>query len=173
MPTIYKLHETSKIKNKKIFVDANVLIYLFWSVGKYKHEQKYASAFKVLLKQRTQLFIDFLVVSEIINRIIKFEHQKINPTQSFKAFRNSQKGRQITADIYLTIRDVIFSKFNIIGKSFSKQDIESNLVLNNLDFVDKAIVQICRENDFVLLTNDSDFRNTNLDILTYNYKLLK
>ncbi|SFD85961.1 STAS-like domain-containing protein [Thermophagus xiamenensis] len=40
------------------------------------------------------------------------------------------------------------------------------------DFVDKATVSICSENNLVLLTNDRDFKNSGLDILTGNPRIL-
>lgn len=43
---------------------------------------------------------------------------------------------------------------------------------NELDFVDKAIVSLCKENNLVLLTNDKDFKNADLDILTANTSIL-
>lgn len=46
------------------------------------------------------------------------------------------------------------------------------LVLDELDFNDKAIVRICEENSLVLLTNDQDFKNSGLDILTGNPRIL-
>jgi len=41
---------------------------------------------------------------------------------------------------------------------------EGFLVVEELDFVDKATVSICAENSLVLLTNDKDFKNSGLDI---------
>ena len=35
-------------------------------------------------------------------------------------------------------------------------------MVDELDFVDKAIVSICSENNLVLLTNDRDFKNCGL-----------
>ena len=41
-------------------------------------------------------------------------------------------------------------------------------MIDELDFVDKSTVSIFQENSFVLLTNDKDFRNSDIDILTGN-----
>jgi len=161
------------IKDKSVFVDTNVLIYLFFPLGKPELEKKYASVFRGLLNQKNLLFVNFYVISEIINRIIRIEHKKINPDQTFKDFRNSSHGQETLKDIYLIVEKCIFPNFDIIGKSFTKQDIKDFLLVDNLDFIDKAIVQICKENDFVLLTNDSDFKNVDLDILTCNSFILK
>ena len=92
--------------------------------------------------------------------------------QKFKDFRNSQDGKDVINDIYLIVKNDILSCFRIIGKSFNKSDIEGFLIVDQLDFVDKATVSICSENNLVLLTNDKDFKNSGLDILTGNPHIL-
>lgn len=169
----YTLKNIEQLENKSIFVDANVLIYLFWPTGSSYWVNSYATAFRRLLKQGNALFIDFLMISEVINRIVRIEHLNINPNQNFKDFRNSAEGHEVLHDVYTIVQDSILSHFNVIGKKLEKQDIESFLIVDTLDFVDKVIVSICKENDFVLLTNDKDFKNTNIDILTANPAILK
>lgn len=172
MATKYSLQNITQIQNKSVFVDANVLIYLFWPTGSLWWEQKYATAFRNLLKQGNSLFVDFLIISEVVNRILRIEHKKINPTIRFKEFRDSQDGKDALNDIYTIIKNDILSRFSIVGKAFNKQEIEECLIVDKLDFIDKATVEICKENELVLLTNDKDFKNTDLDILTGNIKIL-
>lgn len=57
-------------------------------------------------------------------------------------------------------------------KGFNQVDIYSMLCVDSLDFNDKAIELICRENNFVLMTNDADYMGTSLEILTANNKLV-
>jgi len=45
-------------------------------------------------------------------------------------------------------------------------------MIDELDFVDKATVDLCKEYNLVLLTNDKDFKNAGLDILTGNPSIL-
>lgn len=172
MATKYRLQDVTKLHGRDIFIDANVLIYLFWPTGQHSFEQHYARAFSVLLKQKNNLVVDFLVISEVINRILRIEHQKTNPSQTFKEFRNSEDGKEALNDIYVIVKGNILNRFNVIGKAFSKQDIENCLVVDELDFVDKATVTLCQENALVLLTNDKDFRDVDLDILTGNPRIL-
>lgn len=172
MATKYTLKEVTQLQNQSVFVDANILIYLFWPTGSVYWERHYASAFRTLLRQGNNLCVDFLIVSEVINRILRIEHQKINPTHKFKDFRDSQDGKDALTDIYTIVQNDILNRFDVVGKSFEKQEIESFLVVDDLDFVDKATVSICKENSFVLLTNDKDFKNVDLDILTGNPKIL-
>lgn len=168
MGTKYRLRDVNQLRGRRIFFDANVLIYLFWPTGQHAFEQQYAHVFKDLLKQGNELLVDFLIISEVINRILRIEYKKSNSKLQFKAFRNSKQGKKVLIDIYLIIKNGIFSRFNIIGKTFNKQDIMNFLVIDDLDFVDKATVELCKTNSLVLLTNDKDFKSTDLDILTGN-----
>lgn len=172
MATKYRLQDVAQLNGQNIFFDANILIYLFWPTGQIPFEQNYARVFSHLLRQGNGLFVDFLVISEVINRIVRIEHQKINPSQNFKNFRNSQDGKDALNDIYIIVKNNILNRFSVIGKAFGRQDIEDYLKIDDLDFVDKATVALCKENSFILLTNDQDFKNVDLDILTGNPKIL-
>jgi predicted nucleic acid-binding protein len=172
MATNYKLQDYAHLSGKDIFVDANVLIYLFWPTGQHSFESNYAQVFRNLLRQGNSLYVDFLVISEVVNRVLRIEHLKLNSNQKFKDFRNSQDGKDVISDIYLIVQYDILNSFKIVGKSFNQSDIESFLIVDQLDFVDKATVSICSENNLVLLTNDRDFKNSGLDILTGNPHIL-
>ncbi len=172
MATKYKLQDIAQLNGRDVFLDANILIYLFWPTGQHLFENNYACVFSHLLRQNNKLYVDFLVISEVINRVVRIEHQKLNPAQKFKEFRNSQEGQDTLKDIYLIVKDEILSKLNVIGKAFNKQEIENSLIVDKLDFVDKAIVTLCKKNTLVLLTNDKDFKDSDLDILTCNPAIL-
>lgn len=168
----YKLQDFSRISERDVFFDANILIYLFWPTGQFRYEENYARTFRNLLRQGNKLYVDFLVISEVINRIIRVEYNKSGLDMNFKEYRNSEEGQDVLNDIYTIIKEQIINRFNFAGKAFSKDDINSFLSIDELDFVDKAIVSICTENDFILLTNDRDFKNSSLDILTGNPRIL-
>lgn len=172
MPTKYRLQDFPQLAGKDIFVDANVLIYLFWPTGQHFYEENYARVLRNLLRQGNNLCVDFLVVSEIINRVIRMEHQRVDSSMRFKDFRNSQEGKDALEDIYIIVKESILSRFKILESSFDGQKIEGFLSVDELDFVDKALASVCTENNLVLLTNDGDFKNSGLDILTGNPRIL-
>lgn len=172
MAVNYKLQDFKQLTNRNIFVDANVLIYLFWPTGQVSFEKDYARVFNSLLRQGNKLFVDFLIISEVINRVVRIEHKKINPTLKFKDFRNSQDGNDVLKDIYIIVKNDILNRFNVVGRPLDKQLIESFLIVDELDFIDKAIASVCFEHGLVLLTNDRDFKNSGLDILTGNPRIL-
>jgi len=176
----YSTQNVSALQSRKIFFDANVLIYIFWPSGSYQWEFDYSKAFRQLLRQNNELLVDFIVISEIVNRIHRLEFDKyLSKTNisknnlSYKHYRNSTDGQAALSDIYLMVETNILDTFTVIGKSFTKTEIQSFLTLDPLDFGDKGILLTCQENCCVLLTNDIDYKTSNIDILTANAAILQ
>lgn len=179
MANKYALCDITSLKNRKVFFDANVLIYLFWPSGAYSWENSYSTAFKRLLRQQNEILVDFIIISEIVNRSHRLEYNKylssnniLGRNFSYKHYRDSQDGESALADIYLIIETNILPNFSVIGKNFSKSDIQSFLTLDTLDIADKGILSTCREYDCLLLTNDADFKSADIDILSSNPAIL-
>lgn len=42
----YRLQEATQLQGRSIFVDANVLIYLFWPTGRHRFEKKLCKGFQ-------------------------------------------------------------------------------------------------------------------------------
>ncbi|MDR1699307.1 MAG: PIN domain-containing protein [Prevotellaceae bacterium] len=165
----FNKYNVSGLQNRDVFVDANVLISLFWSTsGGEFWEIECSKVYRALLRQGNRLFVDFLVISEITNRILRIEHKGLQPEQNFKQFRDSKQGETALSDIYSIIKNRILEDFNVIENSFSEADIENCLTINSLDFIDKGILKICQENEFVLFTNDKDYKDSDIDIITCN-----
>lgn len=170
----YHLTEIHRLKQRRIFFDTNILIYLFWPTQSH-WEAKYATVYQHLLKQKNEMVVDFMVISEFVNRLVRIEYQKYfqqNNSLTFKTYRDSQNGQEALSDIYLIVKKSIINTFNVVGKIFNKSDIEHYLENDGLDFTDKALVTLCKAHDLVLLTNDKDFAAAELDILTLNPELL-
>ncbi len=176
----YSSKDISSINNRQIFFDANVILYIFWPTGKYTWEKHYSSIFGLLIRQNNVLATDFIVISETLNRIIRIEYQKYlyernlkNDDYKFKEYRDSSDGKEVLNDIYNIVKTKILTKFSIIGKTFQKSDIETFLTVDSLDFSDNAILSLCKENNCILLTNDKDFTESDIEILTSHPALLK
>lgn len=180
MATKYSTQNIAALQSRKVFFDANVLIYIFWPSGAYNWESYYSTAFNRLLRQNNGLYVDFIVISEIINRTHRLEYDKHLRSNAisksalpYKQYRNSADGQTALSDIHLMVETNILDTFTIIGKSFSKAEIQSFLTLEPLDFADKGILLTCQENGCVLLTNDIDYKAADIDILTSNPAILR
>jgi len=166
-------YDIAQIKDREIFFDANILLYIFWPTGKNKWEANYSTSFHKLLKQGNTLITDFNTLSEFVNRAFRIELAKSKKYIEPKEYRNTQEGQDALNDIFTIIKDDIFKRFDIAAKRFFKPDIEKFLVVEKLDFNDKAIFSICQENNYVLITNDADFKFSDIDILSSNPVLLQ
>lgn len=178
MANRYSPSDIHNIKDRKIFFDANVLIYLFWASSSSSWENKYASLYTRLNAQKNKFVLDYIVLSEFVNRAIRIEYDNYleanNLTKrdlKYKEYRSSQDGQDTLSDIYLTVIDDILEEFEVAEKGYSQNDLTMMCVVDNLDFSDKAIEQICNENQFVLLTNDTDFSNSRIEILSCHRRL--
>jgi stalled ribosome rescue protein Dom34 len=134
----------------------------------------YSKLYKQMRQLKCKTFIDFLVISEFIYRFISIQFKIKNMRKSdFKDFRNSREGKNIIEEIYSHVKNILLRYFIITGKKFLKEDINDFLVINGMDFNDQGIASVCQGNDFILLTNDVDFKNSDLEILSINPELLK
>ena len=180
MANKYDLKDISSIPKKPVFFDANVLIYIFWPIGGSKWAYQYSGVFKDLMKNNYEMAIDVTIVSEVVNRIFRIEYSKHlerrnlnNRDFPFKKYRDSSDGQEVINDIRSIFNKKILPKFNIFGKAFTKEDITGFLNENSMDFSDKIICSLCKENDCILLTNDRDYASADVDILTSNPGLLR
>lgn len=180
MANRYNSSSINSIRDRKIFFDANILIYLFGygTPTKANWEDQYARLYTNLNIQKNQFVIDFIVISEFINRAMKLEYDgylRANHLSkedlNYKDYRDSRDGQETLEDIYLTVSSDILSTFEVVERSYSKDDLTLMCKVDCLDFSDKAIVILCQENNFVLLTNDKDFIHSSIDTISCNRNL--
>lgn len=138
----------------------------------------YSAIFSSFLKNKNSLAVNTAVLSEVINRAFRIEYENYLIQQgidrkncSFKQYRNCAEGIATQKLIYEIIVQKILKPFKVLDKNFSNQDIANLLVLDSLDFTDKIIVSICKEHNLILVTNDSDFSVSDVDILSTHKKL--
>jgi hypothetical protein len=167
--------------NKTVIGDANVFIFRFWSeLNKGQAATQYYGAFERLGKQGIPIGITMMVLSEVMNRVFNRKWELWNelqilrgrpPVYDPKIFRDSPAG----IAIYNAICEVdeILPCVTTVEKHFTTAEISALLTLQKLDFTDKVITVIAKENNYVVFTHDGDFRYTDVDVLTANGKILR
>jgi predicted nucleic acid-binding protein len=173
-------HVINRIKGKRIFMDANILLYIFWPTSSPKWVKEYSGFFKKLLENKISIVTDRTTISEFINRALKLEYESHlrennldKKTFPFKEFRDQNYGLETIREIYTITKEKILNQLEYLDKSYSKEEIINILKNEKGDFNDQLIVRFCEENSLLFLTNDGDFINTDLNILTANPVLLK
>ena len=141
MAKIYTKDQIHQLKDMVIFFDANILIYLFMPTGNLFFETAYSSIFALLLKEKNTLIIDFLVLSEFINRASRIDHEKylsLNKIDKnklpYKKYRDSADGQEKLQGIYDLVSNKFLKFFQIIEHGFNHDDITKMLNVDSLDF---------------------------------------
>ena len=171
----FKISDIPDLSGRTVFFDANIILYLFWPVfSKGNKLQHYSSIFGKLHSNKNPLAINTFVLSEVINRVLRIEwDNKTKKNIEFKLFRNSSEGQSIQKDIFDITKNKILKYFQVIDKQLTTDNIKNMLSLDTLDFNDKIILDVCKTHNMILLTNDADFANADIDILSANQKILK
>ena len=162
----------------KILLDANVWLFLQGPPGDPKDDRVaiYSRAFADMLAAKCLVIVNALIMSEFVNRFARLQFGLVKkPAENFKDFRNSPDFKPIAAWIAEESR-CIFYVANRIECGFSSlnhTDLLNAFESGGADFNDLIIADICRRNNYTLVTHDGDFCNSEFSILTANNKLLK
>jgi predicted nucleic acid-binding protein len=154
-------------KNEKVFIDANILIFLFspdFVSSREYQVDKYSKILELLITNNNELYINSLVISEFINRCLRIDFEKNfqdrNRTKDFKRdYRDSDSYVKTLRIIKKEIKK--FLKLNVkqIHDDFDKVNIIEELDrLDKLDFNDLMIVKSIEIYGLKLLSDDGDFR---------------
>lgn len=163
----------------RLFLDTNIWFYNF-GPQEPKYQKRlwidiYSEVFKNILNAKSKIYIDVLIISEFINRYARLKYQVDKPDETeFKDFRKTQEFKIIAQDISDVVKQVL-KYCTRIESGFSGLDIEGLLydyAKGDSDFNDQVITELCKNNDFIFVTNDSDFKIQEIPVLTANNYML-
>lgn len=161
MSDMYKISQSDKV-----FIDTNILIFLFspsYVNSKQDQVNKYSAVLTSLVEKKCDLYINSHVVSEFINRCLRIDFDNnfnINKDKNYKRhYRNS-------AEYVTTIRMVLkeLKKFlklsHHINDDFESFDISNAYkTTKESDFNDLLIADTVKKNELKLLSDDADFKD--------------
>lgn len=166
-------------ENDECFFDANVWIYILGPqlAPNDARSRTYSAALNKLIKTKSKIYVDVLVLSEFTNSYARIEHRswqiENNSTLDYKQFRKSEDFAIISQSIADSMRRIL--QFSTpIESDFTAIDlnlITTRFETESCDFNDMMISEICKRKNLILLTHDSDFVHENICVLTANTKL--
>lgn len=163
----YTWDQIHEVHDRGIFFDTNVLLMIFRSDQHvYPRANKYFKIFAKILARRMKIFVNEIVLSEFYYAAFKSEREMSN-FSSVKAFRGSETGIQARESIFRDIR-ALLQQLTYIPSNLSLPEITNQFTVDFLDFNDKLIAETCRKNNFVLVTDDADYKDTEIDLLSAN-----
>jgi hypothetical protein len=128
-------------------------------------------------EHKAKIFTDELILCEFINRFARWEYDQVDPStrpKYFKEFRKSPAFKQVAKEIATSAKKIL--KMTVCCDSgFAGMNVEQMLIefeTGNFDFNDQIIFELCKSKQFILVTDDGDFKTTDISILTVNRALL-
>ena len=161
----------------ELLLDANIWLFVYGPGydPDNRRVKVYSRALSKMLKAKSRIYIDVLIVSEFINRYARMKHNILNPGVRFnKRIRQSAAFKPIARDIAADIRRVL--KYSTrVESGFAALDINALITeyeKGNSDFNDQVLADLCRSKDLMLVTDDGDFKDYGLPVMTANRHLL-
>lgn len=171
--------------NDKLLFDCNVLMYIFYSYGKYSTKQvkTYKSLFANAYKENCKMYIPSIEISEFVNTYVKNEYNRYlrrknlsNITFNFKYdYRSTKDYTKTITEVKNIISKQILSIFKRLDDNFSELEISDIFDAPKIfDFNDRYYCKLAEKNSLIIITNDSDFSysSKNVKIVTANSQLL-
>jgi len=160
-----------------LFLDANVWLSVYGpQVSQRPASQAYSKAWRDIRMAGSNVYIDFLVLSEFINRFARIVMgQSAAGEKNFKRFRQSPRFGDVAKEIALNVKSIL-QRSNPLGITFDHVDMDALLLefeAGQSDFNDEVFAAFCKEKGFTLVTHDGDFRGKGIPILTANQHLLQ
>jgi predicted nucleic acid-binding protein len=175
----YDLSSYSFSSDEQVLVDTNVWLYLFPAPANPSNRFaiQYSTAFSSLVSAHAQPVLDPMVLSEYLNRYIRIEWEGNYKSSypKFKDFRNSADFSAV-ASAAETFAKKILSFCQIHSIPANELDLSQALAdfsAGGVDFNDVILVDICKKRNLKLMTNDGDFQDGGIEVLTTNPRLLR
>lgn len=162
-----------------LFFDANIWLAIYGPSPAYWAQAPCSSLFYKLIKNNIDIYINSLLISEVVNTWARLEfHQQrkelgFEPNQ-FKMYRETPQFLDVAEDISINIEKIL--RWSKRDSSLDSIDLEYIILKYGsgvYDFNDLVFGEICKINNLILVTNDRDFCITDVNILTANNLLLK
>lgn len=169
------------------YFDANVWVYIDSPSSSASNPVKssaFASALSnILITKECQIVISPILISEYINtRLRQYYSAYIKKsgisqaTYTFKQYRNdaSSDYNKILSSVLNDIQKILTISTIVpdISDKTDTNNILSDSKLLNLDTNDSYISTLCKKNNYILITDDADFDQTTLNIISTNKKYL-
>jgi len=159
-------------ENNKYFLDTNVWLYLYCSVGNYNKQviDSYNEFFGKILEANSKIYTTSMQISEFFNaycriefNIMKSENSQIKDYK--KDFRQTEEFIEVIKELNLVINHKIMRNSNKLDDDFNNTPLEDLLYTDkDYDFNDEYFLNLCEKNDLLMVSNDRDMLKTQRNV---------
>lgn len=179
MTRVVRTDQAATIVRSRILFDTNVWIMIegFNQAAPRAKVEAYSAAYDALMRNGNEIIYNDYVINEFCNTCARIEynaHLAAGPGRpSFKEFRRSAEYEGVAA----AIREACLNIFDAcryvpVGpQHLSVRDVVEEVCHGRRDFTDIVIVRFCRAEELLLMTDDADFADVGLTLISANKRL--
>lgn len=157
----------------RLFFDTNIWFFIHGpqSPAPSERSRVYSGALNRALKAGSTIEVNALILSEFVNLVLRTEYrQSLAGTASYKEFRATAEYRA-TAEFCAAAATSILQQSTYVDfncDASTMLNLIEDFGADQADFNDALIVHHCRQRDLILVTDDGDFRDSRLQLLSHN-----
>lgn len=176
----FKVHDIVRytpLTQDRFFLDNSVWMYLYCPLGKYEYRRQviYSKFFKSILSTKSRIHINSLVLSEFINRWLRYDCNQWKKENNLyqvdfkRDFVGTSRYNKTVKLITNRIEEIL--RFcNRSSDNFDELDLERLLThFQNIDFNDSYYIELSSQENFKIVADDKDFikyKNHDVEVLT-------
>ena len=156
----------------RFLIDANVWLFAFGPFPKPPRSGIYDDALRDIRIKKSLIHLNAFILSEFMNAYARIEYRnwiKKNyrdvPEEKrpiFKKFRDHEDFKPIADEIRIAVKGILQTAIEYGNPEFSQG--KANEYLDEYgkvcaDFNDQILADVCETGDYILLTDDGDFKN--------------
>ena len=148
------------------FFDNNIWMFLFCPIGSHNQRKQsiYSAFLDVLIQRRATILVNSLVISEFTNASLRLDYNLWNRETGVN---HDFKKDYVGSDRYSETVDEIKAALNNIFKLSQRVPDDFNAInisaiqghLENIDFNDSYYIEQAAMKNWIIVTDDRDFRN--------------
>lgn len=163
----------------KLLFDTNIWLFIYGPQIPQNNPRTmlYVNSYNEIINSGSSIFVDILVLSEFINKYIRFNYDvwcEENGYINFKDYRDTHLYKKDVEGIVIEVKRILkdAKPINTNFCNFDFENLLSNYYSVPIDINDEFIQEVCRQNQITLITDDKDYKYSTINILTHNKVLL-
>ncbi|MBU8576988.1 type II toxin-antitoxin system VapC family toxin [Bacillus pumilus] len=171
----FNLDEYNPVDSDKFFLDTNVWMYLYCSIGNYKEDivDKYNELYYKILDSGASIYTCALQLSEFFNAYCKLEYNITKEAKGYnnykRDFRDTEQFIELTEQIQMIIKNKILKNSHRLDDLFNDINIDDIFTIDKgFDFNDQFFTLLCEKYEISMVSNDRDILKNaeTIDVLT-------
>lgn len=174
---VYDIVRYIPLQEDRLFFDNSVWMYLYCPLGKHEYRRQaiYSKFFNSVLRNKSHLYISSLILSEFINRWLKFEFNlwkkdsNLYQAEFKRDFVGTSRYNKAVSVITNRIEEILKLCYRS-SDNFHELDLERLLThFQNIDFNDSYYIELSSLGNFKIVADDKDFikyKNHDVEVIT-------